>query len=460
MRSNSINKTLNTVVLTLAVLLLGTSVSLAQQQVNLTAGPTSLTLADGAIVPMWGYSCGLPVTGSTASCAKLNPKATGWSPVVITVPSGQQLQINLTNNLSFMPAVSGATPNNIPTSIVVVGQVGGGLGTKPTYVASPNHEDQQVTWPIANTGATNVPPAQGPRVQSFAQEVEATPSTVTQTPTTLMWNLLKPGTYLLESGTHPSIQVPMGLIGMLVVTQAPAVTATVPATETAVGTAYPGVSYDAEVPLEFSEIDPTQNATVDAAVKTQGFGETTPWTQLTANGAAVSGLTLTNAGSGYTVAPNVTIGGGGGSGATAVATLEAGGSISVALTNGGSGYTSIPTVLIDAAPGGGTSASGTAIVTLGGCGVAHTCYPPAVNYTPLYYLINGVAFSRANSGASLFNVSNYIAAPPATGSGQVLMRLVNAGLRMHVPSIVGSLTTPAGATTPQAARPGFSVVAE
>ena len=27
-------------------------------------------------------------------------------------------------------------------------------------------------------------------------------------------------------------------------------------------------------------------------------------------------------------------------------------------------------------------------------GVVNTCYPPAVNYTPLYYLINGVAFSK------------------------------------------------------------------
>ena len=30
-----------------------------------------------------------------------------------------------------------------------------------------------------------------------------------------------PGTYLIESGTHPSIQGPMGLFGILVVTTAP-----------------------------------------------------------------------------------------------------------------------------------------------------------------------------------------------------------------------------------------------
>ena len=37
----------------------------------------------------------------------------------------------------------------------------------------------------------------------------------------------------------------------------------------------------------------------------------------------------------------------------------------------------------------------------GGCGnpsssTFHQCYPPAVNYTPLYYLINGVGFDKTN----------------------------------------------------------------
>lgn len=447
MRSNSINKTLNTAVLALAVLLLGTSVALAQQQVNLIAGPTSLTLPDGTTVPMWGYTCGAPVALSTASCAKLNPTTPGWSPVVITVPTGQQLQVNLTNNLSFTPAGS-ATPNNIPTSIVVVGQVGGGLGTNPTYVASPNHADQQVTWPIANTGATNTPPTQGPRVQSFAQEVEATHTTA------LTWSFLKPGTYLLESGTHPSIQVPMGLIGMLVVTSAPA-------TGTA-GTAYTGVNYDTEVPLEFSEIDPVQNNAVNTAVNTTGFNENSVWVR-PANG-AVTAITVTNGGSGYTSVPNVMISGGGGSGASATAIVSGGVVTGITLTAGGN-YQTTPQVTIDS-PTSGTTAIATATVgpiSGGPCGgSANACYPPAVNYTPLYYLINGVAFSRANAAASLFQATVPIPTLPATQTptGLVLVRLVNAGLRMHVPAIVGSFTTPAGSTTPAAPTPGFAIVAE
>ena len=34
--------------------------------------------------------------------------------------------------------------------------------------------------------------------------------------------------------------------------------------------------------------------------------------------------------------------------------------------------------------------------------IYQTCYPPAVNYSPLYYLINGVAFDKTNLGCSLF----------------------------------------------------------
>ena len=88
--------------------------------------------------------------------------------------------------------------------------------------------------------------------------------------TTLTWTSLRPGTYLLESGTHPSIQVPMGLYGILVVTSAP--------TASAAGTAYPGVNYNAEVPMLLSEIDPAQNNAVSKAVSTdriqrnRGFG--------------------------------------------------------------------------------------------------------------------------------------------------------------------------------------------
>src|SRR5215831_15977675 len=119
-----------------------------QQTINLTVGPTTTTMPDGTTVPMWGYSCGTPVTGSTATCAALNPAAATagtWSPVVITVPiaaagTATSLTINLTNSLSFTPT-GATTANTVPTSIVIVGQVGGGLGAlaQRTTAQSPDH---------------------------------------------------------------------------------------------------------------------------------------------------------------------------------------------------------------------------------------------------------------------------------------------------------------------------------
>src|SRR5207248_4750271 len=85
-----------------------------------------------------------------------------------------------------------------------------------------------------------------------------------------------------------------------------------------------------------------------------------------------------------------------------------------------------------------------------------TCYPPAVNYTPLYYLINGRAFDKTNASASLF-----AAAPAAGVTGSVLVRLVNAGLRMHVPSIVRAATGGNATAVPAVpAVSGFALIAE
>ncbi|MGA7178364.1 MAG: Ig-like domain-containing protein [Thiobacillaceae bacterium] len=370
MRSHTFNSLLLKAGLMVSGLLLASGVSLADG-VNLTAGSASLTLPDGSTVPMWGYSCDATQPASTtATCAKLNPAATGWSPVVITVPTGTNLTINLTNNLSF------SNGNTVPTSLVIVGQLGGGLGSAPIRTPSPDHSNaQQLTWPIADPTVKGTPPAQGPRVQSFATEVAVGTTAGTgqcASPCALTWTAPKPGTYLIESGTHPSIQGPMGLYGILVVTGAPTADPTTGA-ETAAGTAYPGVTYDAEVPLLFSEIDPVQNNAVNAAVNTAGFSETRVW-------------------------------------------------------SGQPGQCGNPQAPV---------------------GTINTCYPPAVNYTPLYYLINGVAFDKTHAAASLFPAS-----PTSGVSGNVLVRFVNAGLRMHVPSLVGTLT---GGT---AALPGFSLIAE
>jgi len=450
MRRN-FKKHFTTTFIEILVLLLGATLAVAQQQVNLTAGPATATLPDGSQVPMWGYSCGAAVSGSSASCVSLKPVAAGqWSPVVITVPSSATggLQITLTNNLTF---TTSGTATNVPTSMVIVGQLGGGLGSARMTNPSPLHDNQPTTWPIANGGAVFTPPSQGQRVQSMATEVAAGATT------SLTWSNLRPGTYLIESGTHPSIQGPMGLYGVLVVTTAPS--GTTPGTAYGVAGSPTAVSYNAEIPLLFSEIDPVQNKAVQAAVNTAGFSESaTLGTYL--HGPVVS-INVTNAGSGYTSAPAVTL-----PCAASDSTCTVGSAHAVIDTDSTSptyqqiteididspgSYTLAPQVQISPSLAG---AAAVAALQLQPNGLAHcsggaaACYPPAVNYTPLYYLINGQAFDKTNPATSLFAAS-----PASAVTGTVLVRLVNAGLRMHVPSIVGSLTG-------SPAVGGFSLIAE
>jgi len=469
MRTQNLKATFKAAARVMGLLLFGAVASFAQQQVGLTAGSSNAILPDGSTVPMWGYMCGTAVAGSTATCAPLNPTAAAlgnWSPVVITVPTGATggLQINLTNNL---PVAPGAT-SGVPTSLFILGQVGGGLGNSATKVPSPAHDSQIVTWSTVGTSTAFTPPPQPDRVQSFATEV------ATGTTANLVWATLQPGTYLIESGTHPSIQGAMGLYGILVVTTAPTSSTTAGvSTESVAGTAYPAnaatgtaaISYDAEVPMLFSEIDPIQNRAVSTAVNTSGFSENAMYEQsFTAAGAGpVSQVNVSNGGSGYSSAPNVTITGGGGSGAIATATINGSGQVvSITLGNPGVGYLYNPTVTIGG--GGGTGAEAVAVVagtvvatnTMGHCQGAAACYPPAVNYTPLYYMINGAAFNKTSPSLSLFSTTPNIAVP-ATAPGNILVRMVNAGLRMHVPSIVSSLTTNSATST---SVPGFSLIAE
>ena len=321
--------------------------AMAQSTVSLTAQSTNANLPDGQSVPMWGYFCGTP-SGTGVTCTAMNgstQSTTAWQPPLIRVPAGATLTITLNNQLSF-------TGTGVPTSIVIDGQVGGGLGGTPARMASPTHAPYGTTWngtagdatPADCTNGTGggasstfCPPAQSDRVRSFATEVAAGTSN-----STLTWSALRPGTYLIHSGTEPSIQHAMGLYGVLVVYEAD--TGLAP-TNSAYGT-----GFDAEVPLLFSEIDPVQNSAVAAAVATTGFSETATWA---GPGACKDGATA--------------------------------------------------------------------------------CYPPAVNYSPRYYLINGTSFDRTQLAAST------LTGPGTTGaSGNVLVRIVNAGQRLHVPAVVGA----------------------
>ena len=360
-----------------SLFLLAGGAAWADTSVTLTASPTNTTLPDGQTVPMWGLLCGTVATvagppasttftynagtDSTNAAAKPCTSITGatqtggWQPPLITMPKGQALLITLANNLSF------AGGNKVPTSLVIVGQVGGGLGDvhERATMPSPTHGPQGTTWPgtlggtnTANGDAVFNPPVQADRVRSFGTEVGAGSSK------TLTWSNLSAGTYLIESGTEPSIQGPMGLYGVLVVTDSTTSgTTTVPS-------AY-GSSYDKDIALLLSEVDPVLNREVAQVVQNSGFSDATVW-------------------------------------------------------NG----------------------------QVGKCGDVtqpaskHTCYPPVVNYSPLYYLVNGAAFDRTNAGASTQSILPSTSTVPATAtSGKVLLRFVNAGLRMHTPTVTNSKLT-------------------
>lgn len=92
------------------------------------------------------------------------------------------------------------------------------------------------------------------------------------------------------------------------------------------------------------------------------IGGTTATANATLAPRSVASVTVTNGGNSYTSAPTVSFIGGGGTGAAATAALAPTGVVTITVTNGGRGYTTAPTVNIIG--GGGTGA--TAIATVQG----------------------------------------------------------------------------------------------
>jgi formylglycine-generating enzyme required for sulfatase activity len=79
--------------------------------------------------------------------------------------------------------------------------------------------------------------------------------------------------------------------------------------------------------------------------------QTTATATATVSGGAVTAITVTDGGSGYSQAPVVILAGGGGAGATATALLTGGAVSQINVMTGGSGYTNPPDVIISGPPG-------------------------------------------------------------------------------------------------------------
>ncbi len=212
------------------LLLIVTTGSAGAITYDLTAEAGTLTMPDGAVVPIWGYRLTSDPVGSA--------KAPG---PVIDVPAGDStLIVNLTNNL----------PTGEATSLHILGQTMTAPGA-PTY--------------------------NGGRVMSFVKETAAGATVAYQ------WDNFKPGTYLLQSATHPARQVQMGLYA--------AVKANSGANQ-----AYPGLTYDAERVLVFHEIDPDFHNAPDTTAIVHRHPR-----YFLINGAAYPNTSLAEVGAGQTV---------------------------------------------------------------------------------------------------------------------------------------------------------------
>jgi VCBS repeat-containing protein len=167
---------------------------------NLAAVEAEWTPPGGTPIPMWGFI-------EAATCP---PSPVSWNVPILNVPAGDTtLTINLLNCLS-----SGSEA----VSVVIPGQ----------------------SMPVVTGGIPQgmIIDAQGrQRLTSFTGQVDVG-GTASYT-----WNNLKPGTYIFHSGSHPALQVHMGLYGALTATDASS-------------SAYPGISNDNEAVLFYSEVDP------------------------------------------------------------------------------------------------------------------------------------------------------------------------------------------------------------
>jgi FtsP/CotA-like multicopper oxidase with cupredoxin domain len=154
------------------------------------------------------------------------------------VASGEPLIVHLRNSLTrggqpiqlTHVAAYGAAP--VPVSIQIPGLA------RPRFAAGVAADCSGPTSPVDADG----------RIRSFTSEV------ANQAIGTYCWDT-RPGTFVYQSGTHPAVQVQMGLYGAVVVGGAAG-------SCSGASCAYPGVSYDREVVAVYSEIDPLLHAAV------------------------------------------------------------------------------------------------------------------------------------------------------------------------------------------------------
>lgn len=209
--------------------------------VTLCAEPYTLDLPGTPGVAMWGYR---EVT-DPASCSTAGGLRASAAAPVITLPAGDStLAVTLVNRLA------------VPTSVVITGgQPLPGDGGAPVSAVD-------LVGPSCDPAAGTVADRLACRVRSFTGETEPGATR------TYTFDNLRPGTFLLQSGTHPQVQVQMGL-SALIKEDAPPVDVgsrrlyAAAASDT-------NANFDVDVGVLLSEIDPAQHALIAATLGTDG----------------------------------------------------------------------------------------------------------------------------------------------------------------------------------------------
>jgi FtsP/CotA-like multicopper oxidase with cupredoxin domain len=130
-------------------------------------------------------------------------------------------------------------------------------------------------------------------------------------------------------------------------------------------------------------------ADVDTYAKISTGSINQPTFDVTAAGPqTITSISVTGGGTGYKLAPTVNIIGGGGTGATATATVAGGHVTAITLTSPGTGYTSAPNVTFTPAPGGGGIGATASVKT--SATVSYTVLSKAIQelFDPLYGRMN------------------------------------------------------------------------
>lgn len=155
--------------------------------VTLCAEPYTITLpGEPNPVPMWGYR----VAADAPACAVSVVRSSAAAPV-ITMPAGDStLSVTLVNRLA------------VPTSVVIAGQALPADGG-PAVMA------EDLIGPSCDPTTMAMPARMACRVRSFTGETDAGATR------TYTFTNLRPGSFLLQSGTHPQAQVQMGLVALL-----------------------------------------------------------------------------------------------------------------------------------------------------------------------------------------------------------------------------------------------------